>query len=81
MNKIPLTLSQALAIARDYQYLNSSSFDKAALGKGHIECIAVAPFDDSKQWLFAQYYLETKDPIRSLQFYNGPQYAVGAGAA
>jgi len=76
MKTTPLTLAQALKICQDYQYLNGSIFDRDTLGKGYIECIAVAPYEESKQWLFAQYYRECKDPIRSLQFYNGPEYDV-----
>jgi len=76
MNRTPLSLTHALAACRDYQYLNGSIFEKETLGKGHIECVAVAPFEESKQWLFAQYYRETKDPVRALQFYNGPHYDV-----
>jgi hypothetical protein len=72
----PLTLQQASELCRDYQNLVGRIFEKDALGKGYIECIAVAPYEESKQWLFAQYYKECKDPKRSLQFYNGPHYEV-----
>ena len=76
MKTTPLTLAQAIALSRDYQNLVGSIFEKNTLGKGYIECIAVAPYEESKQWLFAQYYKECKDPLRSLQFYKGPQYEV-----
>ena len=76
MKTTPLTLAQANALSRDYQNLIGSFFEKETLGKGYIECIAVAPYEESKQWQFAQYYKECKDPLRSLQFYKGPHYEV-----
>ena len=78
MTLAPMTLTQALALSRDYQNLIGRCFEKGTLGKGNIECIAVAPYEESKQWLFAQYYKECKDPKRSLQFYQGPHYDVVA---
>jgi hypothetical protein len=76
MNKQPLTLNEAMNICRHYQHLNGNVFDKKSLGKGYIECIAVAPFEESKQWLFAQYYHEFRNPNKALQFYNGKDYDV-----
>ena len=74
----PLTFSQAVAISGDYQPLIGSLFEKGVIGKGCIECIAPAPYEESKQWLFGQYYKELKDPVKALQFYKGPEYTVVA---
>ncbi len=76
MNRTALTLEQAHAISLDYQYIIGSVYDKSQLGKGRIECIAIAPYDEAKQWQFAQYYREFRDPQKSIQFYKGDQYDV-----
>ena len=76
MNRIPLTKAQARDICRDFQFLIGQYFDKAAPGKGCIACIAVAPFEESRQWQFAQYYKEVRDAGRSLQFYTGNDFDV-----
>lgn len=76
MEKKPFTLKQALALCQHYQGLIGNSFDKLILGKGIIECVAVAPYEESKQWQFAQFYREVKDPWKALQFYRGTDFDV-----
>jgi len=70
------SLEQATTFCNDYQFLKGNIFDKEKIGMGIIECVAIAPFDESKQWLFAQYYRETKNPVKALQFYNGKEFDV-----
>lgn len=72
----PFTLEQAIAICRDYQAIIGSIFEKESLGKGYIECVAVAPYEEAKQWLFAQYYKEYRDATKALSFYKGHEYDV-----
>jgi len=50
--------------------------DQQVLGKGYVECVAVAPYDTAKKWLFAQFYRENRDPVKALQFYKGQEYDV-----
>jgi len=44
----PFTLEQAIAICRDYQAIIGSIFEKESLGKGYIECVAVVPYEETK---------------------------------
>jgi len=72
----PLSAAQASMLCQDYQQLTGSIFDKGSLGKGYIECVAIAPFEESKQWLFAQYYREYRDAQKALKFYHGTEFDV-----
>jgi len=76
MERRPFTLQQAIILCKHYQKLIGSHFDRWIPGKGTIECVAVAPFETSKQWQFAQFYKETKDPLRALRFYQGTDFDV-----
>lgn len=60
----------------DYQHLVGLPFDGKALGMGRIECVAVAPYDEAKKWLFAQYCREYEDAVKALRFYSGSEYDV-----
>lgn len=72
----PFTFVQASAICRDYQHLCGRIMDQQVLGKGYIECVAVAPYETAKKWLFAQFYRDNRDPVKALQFYKGNDYDV-----
>jgi hypothetical protein len=72
----PLTLEEAINLSRKYNFLSGQLFDKESLGKGIIDIVTPAPFEESKQWLFAQYYRETRDARKALQFYSGNSYSV-----
>jgi|SRR5690606_31095131 hypothetical protein len=76
MIRTPFTFAQASVICRDYQHLCGRVIDPQVLGKGYVECVAVAPFDEAKKWLFAQYYKDNRDPVKSLRFYKGQEYDV-----
>jgi hypothetical protein len=72
----PFTEEQARNICSDYQYLCGLPIDKKVPGKGVISCVTIAPYDQAKQWQFAQYYKDYRDPVKALKFYKGTQFSV-----
>ena len=75
MNFWPLTLRQAQNLARDYQDLVGQSFTQNDPCE-HIECVAVAPYDEINKWIFVAYYTELKCPDQSIAYYTGHFYDV-----
>ncbi len=66
------TLAQALAICEDYQHLEGKVYDET----DRIACVAVSPLDPLNKYIFNRYYIDSKDPLKALQFYHGPYYDV-----
>ncbi len=76
MNVKPLSFAQAEAVAKRFQYLIGRPIDPSVMGKGIIQCVAVAPFEKSHKWMFAQLYKEYEDPKKALGLYKGDQFDV-----
>jgi hypothetical protein len=71
-----MTYAQAQTLCKRFQYLCGKALDPHLMGKGIIECVAVAPFDESHKWMFAQLYRELEDPVKALSLYKGSEFDV-----
>ena len=71
-----MTYAQAQLLCKRFQYMCGKAIDPNVMGKGIIECVAVAPFEQSHKWMFAQLYREYKDPHRALGLYKREAYDV-----
>lgn len=76
MNPESLTYAQANMLCKRFQYLCGRPIDPNIMGKGVIECVAVAPFEKSHKWMFAQLYREFEDAHKALGLYKHDEYDV-----
>ena len=66
------TREQAVLACKDYQHLKGVEFDESSF----VRELAVAPLDPLNKWIFNNYYAESGDAVRALEFYHGPFYDV-----
>lgn len=76
MNTGPMTYTQAHMLCKRFQYLCGRAVDPNVMGKGLIECVAVAPFEKSHKWMFAELYRELEDAQKALGLYKRDEYDV-----
>ncbi len=57
----PISNQEATAICKRFQHLIGNPFDATTPGRGTIEAIVPAPWEEAHQWQFAQYFRDFKD--------------------
>ena len=65
MTSPPYSLSEAEQLCADFQHLVGQSFNKDFFGT--IDCVAVAPFDETSKNSFFIYYLLFEDAASALK--------------
>ncbi len=70
----PISKQDALTLCNRFRHLIGKPFDADVPGKGIIEAIVPAPWDEKYQWQFAQYFKEHKDGEKCLKFYEGDRF-------
>ncbi len=76
MSSGPLTYAQAHTVCKRFQHLCGMAIDPNVMGKGIIECVAVAPYEQSHKWMFAQFYRECGDAHKALTLYKHTAFDV-----
>lgn len=61
-------------LCNTYQHIRGTAF--AGPPRGIVECVAVAPFDNINKFIFLEFYKESGDPMKALEFYKFPYYDV-----
>jgi hypothetical protein len=70
------TKPQARRLREAYSYLEGQELALNDRTGGRIETVAVAPYDEINKWIFMQYYQESRDCEKALDFYEAPYYDV-----
>lgn len=70
------TKDEANDICEHYTYLIGTSYIEELKTKGIIECVTIAPYDDLNKWIFFQSYLENRDPVKAIKYYQVPFFDV-----
>ena len=71
-----LTLAEARDICSSHQYLIGRTLTTEPTDFSIIECVAIAPYDEVNQWIFAHYYMEGLHPQDAAEFLHYPFYDV-----
>jgi len=72
----PFTKEQARRARNQYRHLEGQEYLEDGVGRGTIECVAVTPYDDVNKYIFLEYYLDCRDPLKALEYYYAPFYDI-----
>ena len=76
MTKRSLSLAEAIRLRTQLQPLIGQPIDEEIIGNGKIECVAISPFEEARQWQFVQFYKMSNDAENALKFYSGHEFDV-----